>query len=154
MTAPPPGPAKPWRPGFISATLLIVLLAAALTALAKLVTVRWRYLRRGPRAQAAAAYHELATFVGDQGVPPASSRTFEELAKEVDHIYGVDARAFAQAASRARYGPEPGAEPAEQTMRSELRSIKKGVRRQLTARERLLGAVRLRATFAQTTSID
>ena len=116
--------------------------------------MRWRYLRRGPRAQAAAAYHELATFVGDQGVPPASSRTFEELAKEVDHIYGVDARAFAQAASRARYGPEPGAEPAEQTMRSELRSIKKGVRRQLTVRERLLGAVRLRATFAQTTSID
>ena len=89
-------PAQPWRPGFISATLLIVLLAGSLTALAKLITVRWRYLRRGPRAQAAAAYHELATFVGDQGVPPASSRTFEELAKEVDHIYGVDAKPFAR----------------------------------------------------------
>jgi Transglutaminase-like superfamily len=149
------GPAhKPWRPGFIAASLLVVLLAVVLTAIAKLASVRWRYLRRGPRAQAAAAYHELTTFVGDQGVPPASSRTFEELAHQVDHIYGVDAKAFARAASRARYGPEQGAEPAEQRMRRELRTIKKGVRHQLTIRERMLGAVRLRAAFSQATSID
>ena len=149
-------PAKPkhWQPGFFTAIFLLAALVAALTAVAKLAAVRWRYLRRGPRAQAAAAYHELSTFLGDQGVPPQSSRTFEELARELDRVYGVDGVAFAQAASRARYGPDRGARGAEHEMRRELRGVKRNLRRQLTWRERATGSLRLRATLSQTTSME
>jgi hypothetical protein len=149
-----PAKPKPWRPGFFTAIFLLAALVAMLTALAKIAAVRWRYLRRGPRAQAAAAYHELSTFLGDQGVPPQSSRTFEELARELDRVYGVDGVGFAQAASRARYGPDRGARSAEHDMRRELRGVKRNLRRQLTWRERATGAVRLRATLSQTTSMD
>ncbi len=149
-----PAKPKPWRPGFFTAIFLLAALVAGLTALAKAAAVRWRYLRRGPRAQAAAAYHELSTFLGDQGVPPQSSRTFEELARELDRVYGVDGVAFAQAASRARYGPDRGARGAEHEMRRELRGVKRNLRRQLTWRERATGSLRLRATLSQTTSMD
>ncbi|MGN6379068.1 MAG: transglutaminase TgpA family protein [Gaiellales bacterium] len=145
---------KPWRPGFFTAVFLLAALVVALLAVAKLAAVRWRYLRRGPRAQAAAAYHELSTFLGDQGVAPQSSRTFEELARELDRVYGVDGIPFAQAASRARYGPDRGARGAEREMRKELRVVKRGVRRQLSWRERATGSLRLRATLSQTTSME
>jgi hypothetical protein len=154
LNATPVAKPKHWRPGFFTAIFLLAALVAALTALAKLGAVRWRYLRRGPRAQAAAAYHELSTFLGDQGVPPQSSRTFEELARELDRVYGVDGVAFAQAASRARYGPDRGARSAEHEMRRELRVVKRGLRRQLTWRERATGSLRLRATLSQTTSME
>jgi transglutaminase-like putative cysteine protease len=150
----PPAKPKHWRPGFFTAIFLLAALVAGLTALAKLAAVRWRYLRRGPRAQAAAAYHELSTFLGDQGVPSQSSRTFEELARELDRVYGVDGVAFAQAASRARYGPDRGARSAEHEMRRELRGVKRNLRRQLTWRERATGSLRLRATLSQTTSME
>ena len=61
------------------------------------MAVRWRYLRRGPRAKAAAAYHDLATFVGDQGMEIRPEDTFEELAERVQTTFGVDAASFAQA---------------------------------------------------------
>jgi protein-glutamine gamma-glutamyltransferase len=143
-----------WHPGFISAAGLLGLALLALVALAKLVAIRARYLRRGPRARAAAAYHELSTFMGDQGVPPASSRTFEDLSIELDKVYGVDATRFARSASRARYGPQRGADRAEREMRKELRVVKRDLRRQLTPRERAAGALRLRAALSQTTSLD
>ena len=63
---------------FLWALSAAAILLAALAAV-KLVAVRWRYLRRGPRGQASAAYHELATYIGDQGVRVNANATFEEL---------------------------------------------------------------------------
>ena len=83
-----------------AAAILIAVLAAV-----KLVAVRWRYLRRGPRGQASAAYHELATYIGDQGVRVNANATFEELAGLVEHTWGVDASPLATAGSAARYAP-------------------------------------------------
>jgi transglutaminase superfamily protein/transglutaminase TgpA-like protein len=143
-----------WRPGFISAAVALALALLLLLALAKAAAIRARYLRSGPRARAAAAYHELSTFLGDQGVPTTSSRTFEDLSGELDRVYGVDGAAFARSASRARYGPERGAGRAEREMRRELRHVKRDLRRQLTRRERAAGALRLRAALSQTTSLD
>src|SRR5204863_4556463 len=137
--------------GFISAAILLAVVILLLLTLAKAVGIRARYLRHGPRARAAAAYHELSTFLGDQGVPTTSSRTFEDLSGELDRVYGVDATAFARSASRARYGPERGAGRAEREMRRELRHVKRDLRRQLTRRERATGALRLRAALSQTT---
>ncbi|HEY2868419.1 MAG TPA: hypothetical protein VGJ11_02860, partial [Gaiellales bacterium] len=117
----------------------------------KAIAVRWRYLRRGPRAKAAAAYHDLATFVGDQGMEIRPEDTFEELAERVDSTFGVDAKAFASSATRARYAPLPVAEDEARRLRRRLRTIKHDVRERLTPRERVGGALRLRAVLSQAT---
>jgi transglutaminase-like putative cysteine protease len=114
----------------------------------KVVAARWRYLRRGPRARASAAYHDLATFVGDQGVPVRPGYTFEDLADRVEHTFGVPTTAFALAASRARYAPLGRARAAEAEMRRELRGVKRGVRERLSKGERAAGAVRLRSVLS------
>ena len=130
-------------------TLAVVVLAAVLVL--KVAFVRWRYLRRGPRAQAAAAYHDLVTFVGDQGLEVRPDDTFDDLAKRVQKTFGVDAAAFADSATRARYAPLPLAEREAPQLRRELRAVKRDVRRRLTARERATGALRLRSLLAQAT---
>ncbi len=130
-------------------TITLVVLAAVLAL--KAIAVRWRYLRRGPRAKAAAAYHDLATFVGDQGMEIRPEDTFEELAERVQTTFGVDAASFARSATRARYAPLPIAEGEAGQLRRQLRSIKHDVRQRLTPRERVGGALRLRAVLAQAT---
>jgi transglutaminase-like putative cysteine protease len=130
-------------------SITLVLLAALLVL--KAVSVRWRYLRRGPRAQAAAAYRDLATFVGDQGVALRPDETFEELAARLQTTFGVDAAAFARSATMARYAPLPTAEREGRQLRRQLRGIKHDVRRRLTPRERATGALRLRAALSQAT---
>jgi transglutaminase-like putative cysteine protease len=130
-------------------TIVVVLVAAVLVL--KAASVRWRYLRRGPRARAAAAYHDLVTFVGDQGLEVRPEETFDDLARRVQQTFGVDAAAFAHSATRARYAPMPLAEREARLLRRELRAVKRDVRRRLTARERATGALRLRSLLAQAT---
>ena len=131
----------PW----LLSALVIVLIGVLLF---KAGAARWRYLRRGPRARAAAAYHDLATFVGDQGVPVRPGYTFEDLAGQVEHTFGVPTTGFARAASRARYAPMGRARAAEAEMRRELRGVKRGVRQRLSRGERAAGAVRLRSVLS------
>jgi transglutaminase-like putative cysteine protease len=114
----------------------------------KVAIVRWRYLRRDPRSQAAAAYVEVATYVADQSVPVAAGATFEDIAADIARVYAVDAEPFARAASAARYGPLDRAEPAAADMRRELRALRRRLRRSLTWRERVAGSFRLRAAIA------
>ncbi|MEP6640490.1 MAG: transglutaminaseTgpA domain-containing protein [Gaiellales bacterium] len=130
-------------------TIVVVVLVAVL--ILKVAGVRWRYLRRGPRAQAAAAYHDLVTFVGDQGLEVRPDDTFDDLAERVQRTFGVDAAAFASSATRARYAPLPLAERESRLLRRELRAVKRDVRKRLTARERATGALRLRSLLAQAT---
>jgi transglutaminase-like putative cysteine protease len=130
-------------------TITASLLAAILVL--KGVGVRWRYLRRGPRARAAAAYRDLATFVGDQGLELRPEDTFEELAERVQSAFGVDAAAFARSATTARYAPLAVADPAGRRLRRQLRVIKRDVRKRLTPRERATGALRLRSVLSQAT---
>jgi transglutaminase-like putative cysteine protease len=127
-------------------TVLIVVLIGVLVF--KVAAARWRYPRRGPRARATAAYHDLATFVGDQGVAVQPGYTFEDLAGQVEHTFGVPATGFARAASRARYAPLGRARAAEAEMRRELRGVKRGVRQRLSRGERAAGAVRLRSVLS------
>ena len=130
-------------------SITIALLAAVLVL--KAASVRWRYLRRGPRARAAAAYRDLATFVGDQGVALRPDETFEELAGRLQATFGVDAAAFARSANMARYAPMRTAEREGRRLRRQLRAIKHDVRRRLTPRERATGALRLRSALSQAT---
>ena len=122
--------------------------------LLKLVAVRWRYLRRGPRGQASAAYHELATYIGDQGVRVNANATFEELAGLVEHTWGVDASPLAAAGSAARYAPPAIADRAGHEVRPALRRIRRDLRKSIDLRERAMGSLRLRSMLAQTTHLD
>ncbi len=131
----------------LTAALAVVVVVLAL----KTLSVRWRYLRRGPRAQAAAAYRDLATFVGDQGLELRPEDTFDELAERVQTTFGVDAAGFASSATIARYAPLPAADRESRRLRRELRAIKRGVRQRLTPRERATGALRLRSALSQAT---
>ncbi len=140
--------------GFFTWLAVLLVVLVVLVGIAKFVAVRWRYLRRGPRAQASAAYRELATFVGDQGVEDSPERTFEELSKEITRVFGVDASDFAAHASRARYAPDAQAEPASRAMRGDLRGLKRSIRKQLSLRDRFVGALRVRSALAQVTSLD
>ena len=133
---------------FVRWALSVAVIVLIAVILFKVFAARWRYLRRGPRARATAAYHDLATFVGDQGVPVRPGYTFEDLADRVEHTFGVPTTAFALAASRARYAPIGRARAAEAEMRRELRGVKRGVRERLSPRERATGAVRLRSVLS------
>jgi len=132
-----------------AAAILIAVLAAV-----KLVAVRWRYLRRGPRGQASAAYHELATYIGDQGVRVHANATFEELAGLVEHTWGVDASPLATAGSAARYAPPEIAARAGHEVRPALRRIRRDLRKSIDLRDRAMGSLRLRSMLAQTTHLD
>ncbi len=132
-----------------AAAILIAVLAAV-----KLVAVRWRYLRRGPRGQASAAYHELATYIGDQGVRVNANATFEELARLVEQTWGVDASPLAKAGSAARYAPPAIADRAGHEVRPALRRIRRDLRKSIDLRDRAMGSLRLRSMLAQTTHLD
>jgi Transglutaminase-like superfamily len=136
---------------FITWLFTITLVVLATVLVVKTVTVRWRYLRRGPRARAAAAYHDLATFVGDQGLVIRPDDTFTDLATRLQDTFGVDAAAFAQSATIARYASLTAAEPEGRQLRRQVRRIKHDVRERLTARERATGAFRLRTLLSQAT---
>jgi transglutaminase-like putative cysteine protease len=134
----------------ISAAAILI----ATLATVKLVAVRWRYLRRGPRGQASAAYHELATYIGDQGVRVNANATFEELAGLVEHTWGVDASRLAKAGSAARYAPPAIADRAGHEVRPALRRIRRDLRKSIDLRDRAMGSLRLRSMLAQTTHLD
>lgn len=138
---------------FLWAISAAAILIAAL-ATVKLVAVRWRYLRRGPRGQASAAYHELATYIGDQGVRVNANATFEELAGLVEHTWGVDASPLATAGSAARYAPPAIADRAGHEVRPALRRIRRDLRKSIDLRDRAMGSLRLRSMLAQTTHLD
>ena len=80
--------------------------------------------------------------------------TFEELATIVDKTWGVDASGLAAAGSAARYAPPARAAAAGRDVRPQLRHVKRDIRRFLSARERVEGALRLRAVLAQTTHLE
>jgi hypothetical protein len=139
---------------FLTWLLSAAAVVLAALALAKAALVRWRYLARGPRAQAAAAYHDLSTYVADQGLEAQAHMTFEELAETVRAGLGADASAFAAAATAARYAPPAQADEAVARMRGELRSLKRAIRASLSLRDRIGGALRLRSVLAQISAAD
>jgi hypothetical protein len=148
-----PAPAGGHSSFFVWAVTAALLLALILAGV-KLIAVRWRYLRRGPRGQASAAYHELSTYLGDQGIAVPANATFEELAAIVDAAWGVDASDLAAAGSAARYAPPAAARDAGRRVRPALRRIRREMRGALSLRERATGALRLRSMLAQTTHLE
>ena len=125
--------------------LLLGVGAVAVIAAAKLVRRRLRYATRDPRKVATACACELADFLLDQRVTLARNATFAELADAVYERLVVDARAFADAAELARFGPPDTSRAAARRARQELRELKRTLRRRIFVLERARGLVSLRS---------
>jgi transglutaminase-like putative cysteine protease len=125
--------------------LLLVVGAGGTIGLSKLAVRRSRYLRRSPRARAAASRRELEAFVRDQGVSVPRSTTLEDLGRAVAVELGADGGAFAAAAGHARFGPHAEASAAARVARHELRLLLRHIRGELSPWQRLRGFVSLRS---------
>jgi transglutaminase-like putative cysteine protease len=125
--------------------VVLSLLAGAAIGGLKVARRRLRYLTRDPRRLAAAARHELADFLVDQGLTVGDNATPEELHQLVRHELGVDARPFAAALAKARFGPPAESTAAARSTRHELRALLRSIRHRLGRRARLHGLLRLRS---------
>jgi transglutaminase-like putative cysteine protease len=128
--------------------LAFVLATGVAIGAAKLLRRRLRYLTRDPRRLAAAARHELADFLVDQGLVVSPSATPQELNELVRHELGADARPFAAALAEARFGPPQASAAAAAATRRELRALIRVIRRGLSRPARVRGLVRLRSLRA------
>ncbi len=139
---------------FIRWLLVAVVIVLAALLIGKWAAVKLRYLRRGPRAQASAAFADIATFAGDQGVTVGSDATYEDLARRLQHVWGVEAFPFAADASAARYAPPYEAAVAARRLRAHTRRMKREIRHNLELRDRASGALKLREAVARRRGLD
>ena len=118
---------------------------AALIVVLKQARRKLRYLTRDPRRVASACAQELADFLHDQRITASRAATLHELGETIAEQYGVDAEPFARAAATARYGPRTEAGAAARRARTELRELKRKLRRGLFVLDRLRGLVSVRS---------
>jgi hypothetical protein len=126
----------------------LFLLCAGIAAgivLLKFARRQLRYLTRDPRRIAAACASELDEYLQDQRFPAMRSATFHELGEAVSERLGVDSSGFADAATAARYGRPEQAVASAQQARSELRELKRRLRRSLFILDRARGLVSVRS---------
>jgi transglutaminase-like putative cysteine protease len=125
------------------------LLLAAIWVLAvgcgKALHRRARYLTRDPRRAATAGRRELEAFLRDQGMAVAPSATLDDLRRAVGEELGLDGRAYAAAAARARFGPPEDAHRGANAAHRELRVLLRRVRDELSVWARFRGFVSLRS---------
>jgi transglutaminase-like putative cysteine protease len=131
-----------------SLVLFLLLLAAGVVAV--IAGVKWlrrrlRYATRDPRRVATACGRDLVDFLQDQRIAVAPNATFGDLADVVSERLVVDARAFADAAELARFGPPRESRTAARQARRELRDLKRALRRRIFVLERARGLVSLRS---------
>jgi transglutaminase-like putative cysteine protease len=125
-----------------------LVLAAAWTlllGLGKAAVRRARYLSRDPRRLATASRRELEDFLRDQGAEVPANATLATLQRAVYEELGLDARRFATAAARARFGPPGAGDPDASTARREVRRLLRAARNDLSVWARFRGLVSLRS---------
>jgi hypothetical protein len=113
--------------------------------LVKAVRRRLRYLTGDPRRAGGATRRELESFLRDQGVAVPPSATLDDLRRAVDDEVGLDASRFVAAAGRARFGPPTESPAAARRARTELRTLLRRVRGELSLWARFRGFVSLRS---------
>ena len=111
----------------------------------KVILRRLRYLTRDPRRAASASRQELEEFLRDQGIAIAPSATLDDVRRAVGKEIGVDARPYAEAAARARFGRPAAARLGAETAQRELRVLLRRARAELSVWERARGFVSLRS---------
>ena len=144
-----PGPADAstttQAPSLVGVGLVLAALWVVLLGVGKALVRRARYLSRDPRRLATASRRELEDFLRDQGIDVPPTATLVTLQRTVYAELGLDARAFAAAASRARFGPPTAIEPGAASPRREVRRLIGAARRDLSLWARFRGLVSLRS---------
>ena len=132
-------------PSLVGVGLVLAALWVVLLGVGKALVRRARYLSRDPRRLATASRRELEDFLRDQGVDVPPNATLVTLQRTVYAELGLDARAFAAAASRARFGPPAAIEQGGTSPRREVRRLIGAARRDLSLWARFRGLVSLRS---------
>ena len=127
----------------VGVALVLAALWVVLLGVGKALVRRARYLSRDPRRLATASRRELEDFLRDQGVDVAPNATLVALQRAVHDELGLDGRAFAAAAARARFGPPTSLGRA--SPRQEVRRLIRAARRELSLWARFRGLVSLRS---------
>jgi transglutaminase-like putative cysteine protease len=132
-------------PGIVELMLLVLAGVVLAIAAAKLAVRRGRYLTRDPRRLAAACHREVRDILLDQGIEVPASATPSELAALAEWKLDVTVPALGPHATVARFGPPPAARQAAGELRRSMRTLRRGVRKELTGVERARGLVSLRS---------
>jgi hypothetical protein len=144
-----PGPADvsntSHAPSLVGIGLVLAALWIALLGVGKALVRRARYLSRDPRRLATASRRELEDFLRDQGVDVPPNATLVALQRAVHDELGLDGRAFAAAAARARFGRPTSLGQGGASPRREVRRLIRAARRELSLWARFRGLVSLRS---------
>ena len=124
--------------------LLAAAVALGIVLVKQGVRVR-RYLTRDARRLAIASRQELVDYLADPGVALPRSATPQELAAELEHEFAIDAEAYGRALATTRYAPVGESRSAARQLRTELRALRRALRRRIGVPRRLRGAVSLRS---------
>ena len=138
-------PAADRAPSLFGTVVLLGLGWALLVGIGKAGLRRSWYLAGDPRRTATASRRELEAFLRDQGVTISPGATLQGLQRAVRDELGLDARPYAAAAARARFGPPVDAESGARAARRELRALLRRARSELSVWARLRGFVSLRS---------
>jgi hypothetical protein len=134
--------------GIAGILVLVGLAALGLFALSKFALRRSRFLTNDPRRIAAACRREVVDFLRDQRIDVPRSIGPRELGGLLSKRVGVEAGGFASAIGLARFGPASSAPGAAREARSELRTVRRRLRRALPFGRRLRGALSVRSLLS------
>jgi protein-glutamine gamma-glutamyltransferase len=143
-----PGASSDRAPSLVAIALLLASVWIVFVGLGKKAVRRVRYVTRDPRRIATASRRELEGFLRDQGVEVPANATLVELQRAVHTELGLDGRAFAIAAARARFGPPDTIHQGAVAARRELRALIRAARRELSLWARFRGFISLRSVRA------
>jgi transglutaminase-like putative cysteine protease len=132
-------------PSLVGIGLVLAAAWVLLLGLGKAAMRRARYLSRDPRQLATASRRELEDFLRDQGADVPQTATLATLQRAVNEELGLDARQFATAAARARFGPPAMGATEASRARDEARRIIRAARSELSVWARARGLVSLRS---------
>ena len=136
--------------GFPVAQVVVAGLAALVLLLvaAKLLFRRSRFMTGDPRAIATACRRELVAYLLDVGITIPRNLGVAELGEVVLKRTGVDSGRLVQHMGLARFGPPAASADAARAAKSELRTVRRGLRRAIPFGRRARGLFSVRSLFA------
>jgi protein-glutamine gamma-glutamyltransferase len=132
----------------------IVLAALGLVLLflaAKLAVRRRRFFSSDPREIATACRRELVGYLMDVGITIPRALSLADLREHVRKRTGVDSGRLVASMGLARFGPPDASAAAAREARSELRAVRKRLRRAIPFSRRARGLFSVRSLFASGT---
>jgi len=139
-----PGSAFPIARAVIAILALVVLLLVA----AKLIFQRSRFFTGDPRAIATACRRELVGYLLDVGITMPGNLGLCELGEVVLERTGVDSGRLVQHMGLARFGPPEASAEAAREAKSELRAVRRRLRRSIPLGRRARGLFSVRSLLA------